>query len=150
VALKLQKALEKEGVKVIMTRTTDKLVENLQRVLFYRDSTPDLLISIHLNSAADPIRAGGTSTFYRYIGFKNLSHHIYKRMLETGLKEYGNIGSFNFMLNSATEYPNALVETLFISNPEEEMKILDENFQQLMAEKIVAGVKDFLNSCKEN
>lgn len=149
VALKLQKALEKEGVKVIMTRTTDKLVENLQRVLFYRDSTPDLLISIHLNSAADPIRASGTSTFYRYIGFKNLSHHIYKRMLETGLKEYGNIGSFNFMLNSPTEYPNALVETLFISNPEDEMKILDENFQQLMAEKIVQGVKDFLQGCKE-
>jgi N-acetylmuramoyl-L-alanine amidase len=149
VALKLQKALESEGVKVIMTRTTDKLVDNLQRVLFYRDSTPDLLISIHLNSAADPLRASGTSTFYRYIGFKNLSHHIYKRMLETGLKEYGNIGSFNFMLNSPIEYPNALVETLFISNPEDEMKILDENFQQLMAEKIVQGIKDFLEGCKK-
>jgi N-acetylmuramoyl-L-alanine amidase len=148
VALKLQKALEGEGVKVIMTRTTEKFVDNLQRVLFYRDSTPDLLISIHLNSAADPIRVSGTSTFYRYIGFKNLSHTIYKRMLETGLKEYGNTGSFNFMLNSPTEYPNALVETLFISNPEDEMKILDENFQGLIAEKIVLGIKDFLEGCK--
>lgn len=148
VALKLQKALEQQGAKVIMTRTTEKLVDNLQRVLFYRDSTPDLLISIHLNSAADPIRVSGTSTFYRYIGFRNLSNTIYKRMLELDLKEYGNTGSFNFMLNSPTEYPNALVETLFISNPEDEMKILDEDFQQQIADKIVLGIKDFLETCK--
>jgi N-acetylmuramoyl-L-alanine amidase len=148
VALKLQKALEQQGAKVIMTRTTEKVVDNLQRVLFYRDSTPDLLISIHLNSAADPIRVSGTSTFYRYIGFRNLSQTIYKRMLELDLKEYGNTGSFNFMLNSPTEYPNALVETLFISNPEDEMKILDEDFQQQIADKIVLGIKDFLERCK--
>ena len=34
------------------------------------------------------------------------------------------------MLNSPTEYPNALVEMLFLSNPAEEMLILDEGFQQ--------------------
>ncbi len=149
VALKLQKSLEQQGAKVIMTRTIEKFVDNLQRVLFYRDSTPDLLISIHLNSAADPIRVSGTSTFYRYIGFRNLSHDIYKRMLELDLKEYGNTGSFNFMLNSPIEYPNALVETLFISNPEDEMKILDESFQQQIADKIILGIQDFLNGCKQ-
>lgn len=148
VSLKLQAALENAGAKVIMTRTTEKFVDNKERILFYRDSMPDLLISIHLNSAGDPIRVTGTSTFYRYIGFRNLSNAIYKRMLELGLKEMGNNGSFNFMLNSPTEYPNALVETLFISNPEDEMKILDEKFQQQIADKIVLGIKDFLNSCK--
>jgi N-acetylmuramoyl-L-alanine amidase len=149
VALKLQKVLEQQGAKVIMTRTVDKSFENKERILFYRDSVPDLLISIHLNSAADPIRISGTSVFYRYAGFRNLSHTIYKRMLELGLKEYGNNGSFNFMLNSPIEYPNALVETLFISNPEDEMKILDEGFQQQMADKIVLGIKDFLEGCKK-
>jgi N-acetylmuramoyl-L-alanine amidase len=150
VSLKLQKALEQQGVKVIMTRTKEQFFDNKDRILFYRDSTPDLLISIHLNSSADPIRVSGTSTFYRYIGFRNLSRDIYKRMLELDLKEYGNIGSFNFMLNSPIEYPNALVETLFLSNPEDEMKILDEGFQQQIAEKIVLGIKDFLEGCKAN
>ncbi len=150
VALKLQKFLEQQGAKVIMSRTTEKFFDNKERILFYRDSVPDLLVSIHLNSSADPIRTTGTSTFYRYIGFRNLSNSIYKRMLELGLKEYGNNGSFNFMLNSPIEYPNALVETLFISNPEDEMKILDENFQQQIAEKIVLGIRDFLESCKKN
>jgi N-acetylmuramoyl-L-alanine amidase len=148
-SLKLQQALEKEGATVIMTRTTEQFVDNKERILFYRDSLPDLLISIHLNSSADPIRVGGTGTFYRYIGFRNLSRAIYQRMLELGLKEYGNTGSFNFMLNSPTEYPNALVETLFLSNPEEEMKVLDEGFQQQIANKIVQGIKDFLNNCKK-
>jgi N-acetylmuramoyl-L-alanine amidase len=150
VALKLQKALEQQGTKVIMSRTVDKFFDNKERILFYRDSMPDLLISVHLNSAGDPIRVSGTGTFYRYIGFRNLSHAIYKRMLELGLKEYGNTGSFNFMLNSPIEYPNALVETLFISNPEDEMKILDEGFQQQIADKIVLGVKDFLEGCKKD
>ncbi len=144
ISLKLQQSLEREGVKVIMTRTTEKFVDNKERILIYRDNTPDLLISIHLNSSADPIRAGGTSSLYRYIGFRNLSYNINKRMLQLGLKEYGNISSFNFMLNSPTEYPNALVETLFLSNPAEEELVLDPAFQQKMADKIVAGIKDFL------
>ncbi len=148
-SLKLQQALQKEGANVIMTRTKEQFFDNKERILFYRDSLPDLLLSIHLNSSEDPFRTGGTSTYYRYIGFRNLSLAIYNRMLELGLKEYGNTGSFNFMLNSPIEYPNALIETLFISNLEEEAKILDEKFQQQMVDKIVLGVKDFLTSCKE-
>ncbi|MBN8698997.1 MAG: N-acetylmuramoyl-L-alanine amidase [Chitinophagales bacterium] len=149
VSLKLQQALEKEGAKVIMSRSSEKFFDNRERILFYRDSLPDLLISIHLNSAADPIRVTGTSTFYRYPGFRNLSNFIYKRMLELGLEEHGNNSSFNFMLNSPIEYPNALVETLFISNPADEAKILDEKFQQQIADKVLQGIKDFLNSCKK-
>lgn len=147
-SLKLKKVLEKLGANVIMTRNEEQFFDNKERILFYRDSTPDLLLSIHLNSSADPLRVDGTSTFYRYEGFRLLSKAIYKRMLELGLNEYGNNGSFNFMLNSPTEYPNALIETLFLSNPEEEMKILDDDFQEKMVGKIVDGLKDFLNQCK--
>ena len=146
--MKLQETLESEGARVIMTRTTESFVDNKERILLYRDSMPDLLVSIHLNSSGDPINTGGASTYYRYVGFRPLSTFIYKRLLELGLKEYGNTGSFNFMLNSPTEYPNALVETVFLSNPAEEEKILDPAFQQQMAQKIVQGIKDFLQSVK--
>ena len=148
-SLQLQAALEKEGAKVIMTRTKEQFFDNKERILFYRDSMPDLLLSIHLNSSEDPFKTGGTSTFYRYIGFRPLSNFIYKQMLQMGLKDYGNNGSFNFMLNSPIEYPNALIETLFLSNVEEEEKILDVNFRLAMANKIILGVKDFLENCKE-
>jgi len=150
VSLKLQELLLKAGAKVIMTRRTEKFVDNKERILFYRDSTPDLLVSIHLNSAADPIRAGGTSTHYRYIGYKKLNDYVNERMQELGLRQYGVIGSFNFMLNSPTEYPNVLVETLFLSNPAEEALMLDPQFQQRMAEKILQGIQDFLANAEEN
>lgn len=148
VSLKLRQALRLQGARVIMTRTTETFVDNKDRILMYRDSLPDLLVSIHLNSSSDPIHVEGTSTFYRHIGFRKLSHDIYKHVLDLGLKEFGNNGSFNFMLNSPIEYPNALVEILFLSNPEEEMKILDEKFQQAVTDKIVLGIKDFLEGCK--
>lgn len=144
VSLKLQRLLEREGTKVIMTRTTEQFFDNKERILFYRDSLPDMLVSIHLNSSVDPINVGGTMMFYRYPGFRPLSAAIYKRMLELGLKPAGVTGSFNFMLNSPVEYPNALVEALFLSNLEEEAKIIDPAFQQQMAEKILQGIKDFL------
>ncbi len=150
VSLKLRQALRLQGAKTIMTRTSETFVDNKERILIYRDSLPDLLVSIHLNSSSDPINVGGTGTFYRYIGFRKFSYDIYKRMLELGLKDYGNTGSFNFMLNSPIEYPNALVEMLFLSNPEEEMKILDESFQQQIADKIVLGIKDFLEGCRKD
>ncbi len=144
ISIKLQKLLAAAGSKVIMTRTQEMLVPNADRIAKYKAADPDLLVSIHLNSAADPINAGGTSSMYKYVGFRSLSQHIHKRMLELGLKEYGNIGSFNFVLNSPTEYINALVETLFISNLEEEALVMQEPFQQKIAEKIFLGIKDFL------
>lgn len=144
VANALQQSLRAEGARVLMTRLNDSYVENNYRILSYRDKDPDLLVSIHLNSSADPIRIKGTSTYYKHIGFRPLSQFIYKHMLELGLHEFGNVGSFNFTLNSPTEYPNVLVETVFLSNPEDEMMILDPAFRQRMADKIVLGIKDFV------
>jgi N-acetylmuramoyl-L-alanine amidase len=149
VSLKLQQLLQAAGAKVLMTRTTDKFVENRERILMYRDNEPDLLVSIHLNSAGNPIRPTGTSTHYRYIGNKLISDLVNSRMQELGLKQYGVIGSFNFMLNSPTEYPNVLVETLFLSNPADEALMLQAAFQQQMAQKILNGIKDFLDAVEK-
>lgn len=146
IAFEVQKALVNEGAKVIMTRMTDSYVDNTYRILNNRARDPDLLVSIHLNSAGNPLDVNGTSTFYKHIGFRPLSAAIYKRMLELGLKEYGNVGNFNFALNVPTEFPNALVETLFLSNPSDEMLVLDPNFRKQMADKIVLGIRDFLTA----
>jgi N-acetylmuramoyl-L-alanine amidase len=150
VSNQLRLLLGREGAKVIMTRTTEQFFDNKERILFYRDSTPDLLVSIHLNSSADPINVQGTSMFYRYIGFRLLNLAIYKRMQELGLKPAGLTSSFNFMLNSPTEYPNALVEALFLSNPAEEEKIVDPLFRDQMAYKILQGIQDFLKEVQNN
>ena len=148
IAKELQQALVAEGATVIMTRTKDTTYDNHDRYTFFKEKNPDLLISIHLNSAADPIRIKGASTYYKHIGYRPLTQTILAQMLNMGLKEFGNVGNFNFILNGFTEFPNVLVETLFISNPEDESNVLTAAYRKQMAEAIVKGVKEWLESCK--
>jgi len=145
IASELEKALKNENAAVFMTREKDTSISMIERVLMVRAQEPDLLISIHLNSSdVDTVR--GASTYYRYIGFRPLSQFILKRLQELKLEEYGNTGSFNFGLNGPTDYPNCLVEVAFLSNRSDEKKILDAGFRKVVAVKIVAGIKDWLQS----
>ena len=140
----LEKSLKKLGVKkVIMTRNIDTSFDMKDRILFLQQQNPDFLISLHFNSS-DNESVQGVSTFYKYIGFRPLSQHLLKRMLELKLNEFGNIGSFNFGLNSPTDFPNALVEIAFLSNIEDEKKIISPKFRQDVAKKISLGVQDWL------
>ncbi|MEQ1797516.1 MAG: N-acetylmuramoyl-L-alanine amidase [Lacibacter sp.] len=148
IAKELQQALEAEGATVIMTRTKDTTYDNHDRLTFYKEKKPDLLLSIHLNSAADPIRIKGVSTYYKHIGYRPFTQTILTQMLGMGLKEFGNVGNFNFILNGITECPNVLVEALFVSNPEDEMNVLTPEYRKQMADKIVQGIKDWLQNCK--
>ena len=148
IAKELQKTLKKAGVKqVFMTRLKDTSLSMPERVAMLRQFNPDLLVSIHLNSStSDTMR--GVSTYYRYIGFRSLSVAILRQMLTLGLKEYGNVGNFNFALSGPTDYPNALVEVAFLSNPAEEKRILSPKFQKGVAQKIYLGIVDWLNQNK--
>lgn len=148
IAQHLQKELEKKGATVFMTRQTDTTVETSDRVLKLKEVQPDILVSVHVNSAGRP-EVQGTSTYYRHLAFRPLSQALYEEVLELGLKEFGNIGGFNFALNAPTEYPNALVETAFASNPEDEKRLLDPEFQEDMAKQIRKGLERFLKETKK-
>ncbi|GAA4743500.1 N-acetylmuramoyl-L-alanine amidase [Flavisolibacter ginsenosidimutans] len=147
IAKEVEAYLKKKGAAVYMTRTHDTDLSMVERTVMLREQAPDFLISIHLNSAGSPT-VKGTSTYYRYIGFRPLSQAILKRMLELGLDEYGNVGSFNFSLSGPTEYPNCLVEVAFLSNPDDEKKILDPKFHKAVAKKITQGIEDWLKGMK--
>lgn len=148
IAKQLQSKLQDKGATVFMTRTEDVDINMVDRTLIVRKEEPDLLISIHLNSAGNAA-AKGTSTYYRYVGFRPLTQYVLDRMLELGLNNFGNIGSFNFALSGPTEYPNCLVEVAFLSNAEDEQKILSEDFQEDVAKKIVKGIEDWLKTLRQ-
>jgi N-acetylmuramoyl-L-alanine amidase len=144
-AKQLQQALLRKKAKVFMTRDKDTSLNMVERTEMLKNANPDLMISIHLNSSSnDTIQ--GVSTYYRYIGFRPLSVPILKRMLTLKLKEFGNIGAFNFALSGPTDYPNCLVEVAFLSNVEDEKKILSPEFHKAVAKRIVEGIEDFLKS----
>jgi N-acetylmuramoyl-L-alanine amidase len=143
IAQRLRQELERRGARVVMTREAEATVDNGDRIVRLRKLNPSLLVSIHVNSAGNAA-VQGTSTYYRYLAFRPLSEALYEAMRETGLKGAGNVGSFNFGLNGPTEYPNALVETAFISNAQDEKRLIDPQFQQRIAEQITKGVEAFL------
>ena len=74
--------------------------------------------------------------------------------LKLGKIMLGKVGSLNklhsaqveqagFAVLKAPDIPSILVETAFISNPEEEQRLLDSDFQQQMAGSILSGVKTY-------
>jgi N-acetylmuramoyl-L-alanine amidase len=152
IATHLKTLLEKKGASVIMTRTNDESSFNSDRIRRILPLNADLLISIHANSIGfmtDPLSVKGVSTFYKYICYKPLSHFILDEVVKSDLTMFGNVGNFNFSLNSVTELPNVLVETAFVSNPEDEMKLLNDEFRRDIADRIVDGVQAFLDWCGE-
>ncbi|MFN4236559.1 MAG: N-acetylmuramoyl-L-alanine amidase [Vogesella sp.] len=74
--------------------------------------------------------------------------------LKLGKAVLGKMGELNklhkpkveqagFAVLKAPDIPSILVETAFISHPEEERKLVDPAFQQDMAEAILAGVRSY-------
>ncbi|MGK6350389.1 N-acetylmuramoyl-L-alanine amidase [Parapedobacter sp. DT-150] len=143
-ALKLKSVLEKEGARVIMTREDDRSVNNGDRLKWLEKQNPDLLVSIHCNASANPL-VQGTSTYYRHQAYRPLSQHILAEMRKLELADFGNVGGFNFTLNSPTAFPSVLVEVAFLSNPADEERLLDAAFHDEVAGSIVDGLRGFLS-----
>jgi N-acetylmuramoyl-L-alanine amidase len=77
--------------------------------------------------------------------------------LKLGKAVLGKVGEINrlhtnhveqagFAVLKSPDIPSILVETAFISNPEEEKRLNDENYQSQLASSIVAGVKKYFAS----
>lgn len=142
----LKAQLEEAGAEVVMTRTDDSSMFMSERWDIVLNSKADLLVSIHTNSIGygnDPLRVKGTGSFYKHIAFKPLASIMYDRMIGLGFEDYGLVGNFNFTLSQPIEFPNVLVETAFLSNPEEEILLTDTEFQSKIAEEIVKGLEQF-------
>jgi N-acetylmuramoyl-L-alanine amidase len=149
----LDSLLKSRGARVVLTRSGDAPVGMLDRMDAVVNSKAHVLVSIHCNSigeTSDPEAVKGTSTYYRYVGYQPLANIMYDKMLELGLGQFGVVGSFNFTLSGPTQLPNVLVETAFLSNPEDEMKLLDDTFRQAIAGKIVEGLEAFVKRYGEN
>ncbi len=143
----LDSLLKLKGATVVLTRASDVAVPMGSRTENIISSGAHILVSVHANSIgnnSDPELTKGTSAYYRHIGFQPLANIMYGKMLELGLDQFGLVGSFNFSLNAPTQLPNVLVETAFMSNPEDEMLLLDDNFRTRIAAQIVKGLQEFV------
>ncbi len=55
----------------------------------------------------------------------------------------GAVEQAGFAVLKAPDIPSILIETAFISNPEEEAKLTDEGYQEQMADAVLKGVKRY-------
>ncbi|MCC5797215.1 MAG: N-acetylmuramoyl-L-alanine amidase [Methylophaga sp.] len=65
-------------------------------------------------------------------GLKRLGH-VHKRQVE----------SANFVVLRSPDIPSILVETAFISNPEEERRLRDPDYQERLAQSMMSGIRTY-------
>ena len=107
------------------------------------DVGADLFISIHCNSVATP-QAHGTETFChpQSIRSEKLARTIQNQLVgEFGLTNRGVKTSTKLGVLNLTDMPAALAELAFISNPEEERLLANE--QDRWARAVARGISDY-------
>jgi len=148
----LRRILEDRGARVLMTRIDDRFSSNTDRLQRVIAADVDLLVSVHANSigmASDPEAVRGVSTYYRHPCYRELAVTVLDELRATGLRTFGSVGGFNFLLNAPTELPTVLVEQAFISNPDDEELLLDDEFRREIAERIADGLERFVESSND-
>ncbi len=144
IAKEVARLLRQAGAQVVMTREGDTGPSMTERKQTWLRGNVDLAVSIHNNSSGNPLASLGTSSYYKHISNRALASCLHESMLSLGLADFGLTGNFNFSLNSPTEYPNALVEVLFMSSLAEDELLADPDYRKQLAAKIFQGIADYL------
>lgn len=150
IVLRIAEILRSKGARVVLTREGDTGPSMSERKQIWLEGGVDLAISIHNNSSGNPLVPMGTSAYYKHISNMPLAESLHNAMLGLGLKNFGLTGNFNFSLNAPTEYPNALVEVLFMSSLPEEELLADPAYRRRVAEAVVKGLTDYLSKVKKS
>lgn len=149
IALLLRDKLEKNGATVIMTRETDKEAsfpgagsedELGARVDIANETSADIYVSIHNDSFVNSSASGTTTYHYGDAESIRLANHVQKCLVEElGTKDRGARFA-SFYVIRYTDMPAILVETAFISNPEEELLLASVDGRFKASESIFQGI----------
>jgi len=164
VALVLRKLLEKNGVNVIMTRTTDIALDGLNndsssrhkrdllaRANIINKASPDNFISIHVNADRRSSKVRGPMVFYyrKSEESKKLAE-VLQKSIEDAYRNFGQkIPSRRPLANSSlfllcnTRVPGVIIEMGFLSSPDDKNLLVSKEFQRAIAEAIVQGLKEY-------
>lgn len=155
IASYLQQYLEQSGAVAIITRSDDSALGDSKkadmscRKSIVNDSGGDILISIHQNSFTSK-KAAGAQVFYYKTSTegKRLAESIQQSLIDTVDSENTRAAKPNsdYYVLRTTEIPAAIVECGFLSNPEEEKKLNDDEYQQKTAWAIYKGILNYFNS----
>ncbi|MBP3800865.1 MAG: N-acetylmuramoyl-L-alanine amidase [Clostridia bacterium] len=160
IALKVQNLLEQSGSTVILTRSDENAIYDLDsktlkqkkisdihnRVKIGNESSADIFVSIHLNKIPQS-KYYGWQTFYKQ-GEENgakLAKSIQASLNNSIEKENNRVAKTidNVYIIKHVEIPTTIVECGFLSNPEEEKQLLDDEYQNRLAWGIYNGIINY-------
>lgn len=153
VALKLKNLLEEAGARVLMTHTGQTELTLAGRAFVANNSGADIFVSIHANSANGGGKSGHSTYFYAPAGDAVLGSQRYNRqklaalvqrelVKAAGRKDIGVLEA-NFAVLRETVVPSILVETAYLSDPEEELLLGQEAFRSQLAVGIFNGINAY-------
>lgn len=155
VAFKLEKLLENNGFKVILTRNSNSQdLSNIERAEIGNKNNADLVIRIHGDSFSDSNVSGATMLVPGSCGYaKNIYQKsstygkvILNELIKTaGMKSRGtkvrcDLTGFNW-----SRVPVVLIEMGFLSNPNEDKLLSSDAYQNKIANGLCRGICKALN-----
>ena len=160
IALKVQTLLEQSGASVILTRSDENAIYDLDsktlrqkkisdihnRVKIGNESSADIFVSVHLNKIPQQ-QYSGWQTFYQEGNEKsiNLAKSIQKNLNDSIQKENKRVAMKldSVYIMKHVEIPTTIVECGFLSNREEEQQLLTDEYQDKLAWGIYNGIMDY-------
>lgn len=155
---KLKELLEAQGYQVVMTRETEdglydaqksnKKAQDMQRrVAIITESKPLLAVSIHQNSYPDASVAGPQVFYYEH----STEGEKLAKAIQDAMNTELNIarprvqkGNTSYYILKRSEAVTVIVECGFLSNPAEEAKLQEEDYQDMVAKAVCDGILDYL------
>lgn len=139
-ALAVGDILEKNGIDVVYTRTTDEYETPFKKATDANDAKADYFVSIHRNSSPTPNQYTGVETLvYNNSGIKSqMAANINSELEKAGFKNLGITERPNLVVLKRTKMPAVLVEAGFINN-DKDNETFDKNFNQI-ANGIADGI----------
>jgi len=162
VSKKIQEILTAKGFKVIMTRNDEnglfsvtdgirdmKRKDMTKRLEIFKNADADLFVSIHMNYFTSSA-VSGLRIFYasNHPEIKPLAEQIQSKMSEiTGAKTTTvKSADKNLFLMKNPPLPAILIECGFLSNPVEEKKLNDEDYQSRLAWAISDAIESYYSA----
>ncbi|MBX2861378.1 MAG: N-acetylmuramoyl-L-alanine amidase [Vampirovibrio sp.] len=144
-AKKVKKSLEARGIKVYMTRSTDKFV-SLKNIAGYANRVnPDLFISIHHNASTNPAQHG-LETYYYTRQSLPFARRVHKHIVNNVSAPDKGVRRAMFYVIHHTKMPAILCEVGYVSNSSERRALLSPARQNATANAIGDGVVEYLQS----
>ena len=148
IALKLRDKLKNAGANVFMIREDDKFVSLSDRVEFSNSRNSQIFISIHNNALSDSLAdkdKRGTEVYYFYSQAKPLAKAVSNGITNhTGLINNG-IYPQSFAVVRNTNAVSILVEAGYLIDPEDDVKLIESDFQDKIVDGILNGLENYLN-----